>query len=502
MGVRADVAADEKGSEGERMATASMDRGILWTDMEGREVGGRWRLTRLVRPEGRAAWFEATGQDGRPAMVILTETLNDEEELLGRLRAATEIRHPNVVSVLDAQQIWVGDTPIVMAATEPTDENLADVLRERTLYPMEGVTLVDGLLQGLAAIHAKRLVHGRMEPGSVLAMGETIKLRSDCLHPEGFATAAAEDVQGLGRVVTQALTGRVPAGENDPVLQLLSDPLARAVRRALSGNATVEEIAALAGTRITQPVEQSSRKPAAEARSEKAAGIREALGLQAETERKAPEKKVLSISPEEAEIGAKAGRAQMELPLLSRSKELGERAIDRSEDGAPGRNRIGGWQLPQWAYHRRGAPYLIAAAAVLIVGTLFMLHGWLHRGGVEKAVKSSRVVVEHGAVPPKANAAKELRRTLAKAKTAPAASGAAGNWRVVVFTYQLRKDAEQRARILSQRYAQLQPGVTPLGKDFVVTLGQPMSREAAAALRNRAVKMGLPRDTYALKMWK
>ncbi len=92
---------------------------------------------------------------------------------------------------------------------------------------------------------------GEWKRRSVLAMGETIKLRSDCVHLAGTASiSAGEDVRCAGRVVTQAMTRRLPSGENDPVLQLLPEPMARAVRRALSGTATASEVAALAGTRL------------------------------------------------------------------------------------------------------------------------------------------------------------------------------------------------------------------------------------------------------------
>ncbi|HTX40354.1 MAG TPA: hypothetical protein VMD25_00900, partial [Acidobacteriaceae bacterium] len=127
------------------MATASATRLMLWTDLEGREVMGRWRLVRLVRPEGRTAWFEAAGIDGTPVMVSLTEALNDEEDLLARLRAAAEIRHPNVAAVWEAHQTLMDETPVVLAAMEPTDENLADVLRERALDATEALPLMDAL---------------------------------------------------------------------------------------------------------------------------------------------------------------------------------------------------------------------------------------------------------------------------------------------------------------------------------------------------------------------
>lgn len=225
------------------MATATVNCGMLWTDLEGRELAGGWRLRRLMRPEGRNAWFDATGADGKPAILSLTETLNDEEELLARLRAAAAIHNANVVAVRDARLVWMNDTPVVLAAMEATEENLAEVLRERALEAAEARLLLTALLNGLAAIHARRLVHGRMEAGSVLAVGDTVKLRSDCLHLEGFATGAAEDVRGAGRIVTQALTRRIPAHENDPVLHQLpaitsSTPLRNASTNSARRDAT------------------------------------------------------------------------------------------------------------------------------------------------------------------------------------------------------------------------------------------------------------------------
>ncbi|HTW49088.1 MAG TPA: hypothetical protein VMD92_14140, partial [Acidobacteriaceae bacterium] len=105
------------------MATAGVNRMMLWTDLEGRELLGRWQLGSLVRPEGRTAWFAATAE-GRAQMLSITETLNDDEELLQRLNAAAQVRHPNVVAVEEARAAFVDDTPVVIAAMEPTDENL------------------------------------------------------------------------------------------------------------------------------------------------------------------------------------------------------------------------------------------------------------------------------------------------------------------------------------------------------------------------------------------
>lgn len=480
------------------MATASVDRGILWTDVEGRELPGGWRLRRLLRPEGRTAWFEATGPDGKQAMVSLTEALNDEEELMARLRAAATIRHPNVVAIREAQLARVDETPMVMAAMEATDENLAEVLRERALEAAEARLLMDALLQGLAAIHARRLVHGRMQAGSVLAMGDTVKLRSDCVHADGFAAGAGEDVRGLGRIVTQALTRRIPANENDAVLLQLGEPLGRAVRRALSGNATVEEVAALAGIRIAAAARGSSAgtdravtaTPIAVEKAKKAEASREAEQAGAVVEK--PMAKVMAMPPVETTAAATPASekttAQMDLPLIPRWKADPE-AEDEDEDWS---GRLQGvlasvrdrFVAGRWQYHRRSALWVIGAAAVLVVATALMLHGWLHGSAAKAVAVSPRVVVEHAA----------------PAAQAPAVAAAAGPrvWRVVVYTYHDRKEAQRQAHAMAAKYPQLRPGVMATRSgDSLVTVGGAMSREQAVAFRARAVRMGLPRDSYA-----
>lgn len=448
----------------------------MWTDLEGQSLPGGWRLKRLARPEGRNAWFEAEGPDGKPAVVSLTEALNDEDELLERLRAAAAIRHPNVVSIREARLVKAEDTPMVLAAMEPTDENLADVLRERALDGGEARVVMEALLQGLGAIHGKRLTHGRMDAASVVAMGETVKLRSDCLHVGDFEQRAAADVAGVGRIVTQALTRRTPASEHDAVLQLLPEPVGRAVRRALSGQATVEEIAALMGVRVQRTPEARKAAAVGSAATPPAANVTAMPGPK--TELKAAPKP--GPKPAEEIVAAKAETAgQMDLPLRPRRKAVADE--DEDED-APQRR----WEW-KWEYHRWGAAYWIAAAAVLVAVTAWVLSGWLGHGRREKTAAAEPVVV--------------VRHEPARPAPVRAAARTAGEprvWRVVVDTYRNRAQAAARAKSLGARYPTLKMGVLAApGGACWVTVGGAMTREQAMALRARAVRMGLPRDAYA-----
>jgi len=73
----------------------------FWNELEGRTIDGVYPLRRLVRSEGRHAWFETeTGEpQGGPATISLTEAATDADEVLERLQAAQQLKHPNLVTI-------------------------------------------------------------------------------------------------------------------------------------------------------------------------------------------------------------------------------------------------------------------------------------------------------------------------------------------------------------------------------------------------------------------
>src|SRR5258705_13339099 len=58
----------------------------LWNDYEGRTIAEAYPLNKLVRPEGRSAFFLTTNGTGTPAMVRVIEAHFDESEILHRWR--------------------------------------------------------------------------------------------------------------------------------------------------------------------------------------------------------------------------------------------------------------------------------------------------------------------------------------------------------------------------------------------------------------------------------
>lgn len=486
------------------MATAGLDRITLWGDLEGSELEDRWLLGRLVRPEGRTAWFEAIGPDGVPVMLSITEALNDEDELLMRLRAASEIRHRNVVTIRDAVISHLEDTPVVVAAMEMTEENLGDALRERLLSGAEGRQVFDAVLAALTVIHARGMVHRHVEASNVLAMNDVIKLRSDCLSKlsgSAFTIAAADDVRWTARMVTHAVTGRFPSGENDPVLQLLPETMARAVRRALSGIAGAPEVAALAGTRlelmpeitreatriepfskamkvaaVSETVVPMERKmaDAGPARTERPAGVPATRGSLAEAIQPVP--RVVALRPADVHAEAWVLPDPIMLPNEREPRDAGR----MKKEGVTEESR--------WP----SAPYVIAAAVAVVLVTVFTLYGLLHSGKTDQPVAARKTAA------PAMAAARPVEPVVKTVVVNPAPATGPG-WRVVAYTYFYEKEAKEKAAALAQEFPQLEPQVYEVRKAdaWLVTVGGVMDKFGALAMREKAVRAGLPHDTYA-----
>jgi cell division septation protein DedD len=72
-------------------------------------------------------------------------------------------------------------------------------------------------------------------------------------------------------------------------------------------------------------------------------------------------------------------------------------------------------------------------------------------------------------------------------------------WRVVLWTYSKRSDAQNKVDYLATRYPTLQPEVfTPdaNGGMYLVVVGGEMTRKQAEDTEFKARQLGLPRDTY------
>ena len=70
----------------------------------------------------------------------------------------------------------IDGVPCFFVVTEYADEVLADILRERPLTPDEARDMLSPALAALSYLHAKGLVHGRLNPSNIMAAGDSIAL--------------------------------------------------------------------------------------------------------------------------------------------------------------------------------------------------------------------------------------------------------------------------------------------------------------------------------------
>ncbi|MEO6805622.1 MAG: protein kinase [Edaphobacter sp.] len=434
----------------------------LWTEYEGRTIDGAYPLTKLIRPEGRSAFFSTPNGTGQPTVIRLIESHFDGDEILARWRAMSALQHPNLVNLKKTGQVVVDETPLVYAVMETVDGNLGEILKERRLTEEETREVATSVLAAIGALHANGFVHEHIEPGNVMAVGDAIKLRSDCIReaPEGEEGYALKqrDVRDYAVVLLEALTQRKTLEGPLPA------PFYEIVRKGMNGDWGLAQIgAALQSTAVPAASVPGAAPVAAQPVA------RSGAVADAPVERRA-------VTP-----------ALTVPPSVSRRIHV---PVDDEQSG------LG----------PRGIAYGVGILLLVLLGWYFV-HS---RTASPKGVAQEAVAAAPTAAPeiPKSSAAIESgvnRKSSAAAPTknvaaAPGlnASGS-GRWRVIAFTYDREELAQQKVASIAQSNPDLKPSVfTPNGHSpFLVTLGGQMSRQEAFAFSGKAKREGMPRDTYA-----
>lgn len=211
-------------------------------------ISGRYRLGPRIGAGGHGAVFAATHiWTGRPVAVkLLLPTAAASpialERFLREARVTGELRHPNVVDVLDMGMD--GDRAFLVLELL-RGETLADRLARGPLAPAEVFAVMAPILRALAALHAIDVVHRDVKPDNVFLSMDTdgsvvpklldfgISKRldgasdrvtqtgglvgtPDYMSPEqveGERVGPASDQWSVGVVMFEALAGRRPYPE-------------------------------------------------------------------------------------------------------------------------------------------------------------------------------------------------------------------------------------------------------------------------------------------------
>ncbi len=477
----------------------------LWNDYEGRTVADNYPLGKLLRPEGRSAFFSTSNGTGTPLVIRIIEAHFDESEILNRWKIVSGIEQPNLVTMRKYGETVLDGTPLVYAVMEPAEASLADVLRDRTLTVDEARQLATSLVAALEALHERGFVHEHIQPENIYAIDETVKLRSDCVreaatHAEENSHEVEErknrDVHDLVIVLLQALTGH---RELKGSATLLPTPFDAIIRNGLSGTWGLRQMAnALAPRGSATPAARTPEKTPAQPLLPPASAPVRAMPVAppqtpaAEKPKPQPSTQTITqpITQPSTQPIAAAVSAELPKPPLEQVRPVAAAAPDV-------RHRI---VKPVERDPRRQRVWIATAIGAFFLLLLF----WYFLR--DQPAKSDAPPITTLAMPANPDNAAQAApqpsaaRTATTARTPTTAVPPAGRtqWRVVAFTYNHEDQAKKKVSSISKRTPGLNPEVfSPTGQaPYLVTLGGAMTRDDAAAFRKKAVAAGLPGDTY------
>jgi TonB family protein len=215
---------------------------------------------------------DLTDQSQKAVIKLIPAEVEDAEARVDAWEAATALSHPNLMKVYTHGRCEIDDVSCVYVVTEFADEVLAEILSERPLTTKETRDLLGPVLDALRYLHANGLVHGRLNPSNIMAVGDSLKLttygvcpvdaavisgppRTVCDAPEteNGSILPASDIWSLGATLVEVLTKYPPdwnrARAAEPTVpESMPEPFASIARKCLRSDPTrritLDEIAA------------------------------------------------------------------------------------------------------------------------------------------------------------------------------------------------------------------------------------------------------------------
>lgn len=160
--------------------------------LRARQKIGKYSIQRRLSSGPLADVYSAWDPIQKMRVALKIPKLSDEmgeEEILHEVQVATRLRHPNILSVLNAS--YIGDRLVI--ALELADESLADRI-ERRISTANALDLAGQALSGLAFAHEQKIIHCDIKPENFLLFpGNRLKLADF-----GFAKLSLRTLKASG----------------------------------------------------------------------------------------------------------------------------------------------------------------------------------------------------------------------------------------------------------------------------------------------------------------
>jgi hypothetical protein len=186
-----------------------------WTQLESASLPRGYRLQAWLGGDECGAFFRTVpGRDGKCALVkLVSADLVDAEAQLALWRRTRRLDHPNLLPLLECGRANIAGEEYIYAVFEFPDDRLDTATEQGPLTEPEVRDVIAAVAEGLRYLHAQGLVHGALDAGHVVAVGDGIKLATDSLRISDDGEAGqAEDRQADRRMLAKlaaALKGSV-----------------------------------------------------------------------------------------------------------------------------------------------------------------------------------------------------------------------------------------------------------------------------------------------------
>jgi TonB family protein len=183
--------------------------------------------------------LSGSAQPAAAIKLVRAESVNASKQL-ARWKESESISHSNLLRIFESGYCQITGAHWLYIVTEFAEENLDQILPVRPLTANEVADLLPPMLEALAFLHAKRLVHGRIRPSNIFAVKNQLKISIDSVRlaseparphqisafdaPEIVSGAAsgATDIWSLGMTIVTAFNQRPLSwsrtSQSDPVV--------------------------------------------------------------------------------------------------------------------------------------------------------------------------------------------------------------------------------------------------------------------------------------------